>query len=124
MYNRDNSDELRTTMIAIYALYLAGLPTFGVTLLIGGVLAFFKREEMAGTVYYPHLPYLLRTLAGAVLGFLIIFVFARILTSFLGIFIYVSWAMMIILALWYLYRVGMGFYRLWTEQPVSETSWL
>ena len=116
--------ELRTTTMIIYALYAAAPLLFGVPLLVGGVLAFVKREEMSGSPYFDHLEYLFRTLIGTLIGAVVIFVFARILSSFVSLLMYVAWDVMLLVALWYVYRVAMGFYRLWTDRPVSPSSWL
>lgn len=116
--------ELRTVMLTIYGLYAAALPTFGVTLLVGAVLAFVKREELGGSPYADHLEYLLRTLIGAVVGVVIVFVFSRILSSYLSLFMYVAWGVFAVLVLWYAYRVGIGAYRLWRHQSVSPSGWM
>ena len=84
--------ELRTTTMIIYALYAAAPLLFGVPLLVGGVLAFVKREEMSGSPYFDHLEYLFRTLIGTLIGAVVIFVFARILSSFVSLLMYVAWA--------------------------------
>lgn len=127
MYNREEDmDELRTTTITIYALYAGALITFGITLLVGGVLAFVKREDASGTPYYEHMEYLFRTLIGAVAGVVAGFVVSWLLNAvaFLQPFAFLAWGVLLIAGIWYAYRVGKGFYRLWYGQPVSPVSWL
>lgn len=127
MYNREEElDELRTTTILIYALYAGALITFGVTLLVGGVLAFFKREMAGGTPYYEHMEYLFRTFMGAVAGVVAGFVvsWALNVATFLQPFAFMAWGVLLIAGVWYAYRVVMGFYRLWHGQPVSPVGWL
>lgn len=127
MYNRDEDmDELRITTLIIYGLYAAAFLTFGVTLLVGGVLAFVKREEASGTPYDVHMEYLFRTLIGAVAGVVVAFVVSWLLNaiSFLHPFTFLAWGVLLLVGVWYGYRVATGLYRLWRGQPVSPHGWL
>lgn len=127
MYNREEDmDELRTTTIIIYALYAGALVTFGITLLVGGVLAFVKRADVTGAPYDGHMEYLFRTAVGAVAGVVMAFMVSWILNAvaFFQSFAFLAWGVLLAAGIWYVYRVGVGFYRLWRNQPVSPTSWL
>lgn len=117
-------EELRTTLFIIYGLYAAALLSFGITLLVGGVLVFVKREELMSSPYGEHAEYLLRTLIGAVAGGVVSFVVSWILSSLLSFLAFVGWIVGLAFLLWYVYRVGMGAYSLWQDRPVSPTSWL
>ena len=56
--------------IAVWGLYLAGLVS-GITALIGLILAYVKRGELAGTPYESHMTYAIRTFWIALLGVIV-----------------------------------------------------
>lgn len=46
--------DLRTLAIIVYGLYLASILTVGGAGLIGVILAYIKRDEAAGTIWFSH----------------------------------------------------------------------
>ena len=117
-------EELRNITFIIYGLYGAAVLTFGITLLVGGVLAVVKRDEMRNSPYGEHMDYLLRTLIGAVAGFVLTLIISAVLSKLLYAFAFLAWGVALVVGAWFVMRVGLGCYYLWQEKPVSPHSWL
>jgi len=93
--------NLRLTHI-IYGLYAASL-VFGVTALVGTVMNYVKREDVAGTVLESHFRWQIRTfwfaLLWAVVG----------VATFLAV---VGWFVLIADLVWFIYRIAKGWLAL------------
>ncbi|WP_040977035.1 DUF4870 family protein [Necropsobacter massiliensis] len=82
--------------------------------IVGVILAYVKRNEVWGSVYYAHLTYLIRTfwgfVAGVVLG---------------SILLIIAVGKLILLAvwIWFLFRIIYGFIKLLDRQTVTTTGW-
>ena len=106
------SDELaglKTITQVVYAMQALSF-AFGVTALIGLVINYVKREDVAGTLYQSHFDWQIRTfwwgLLWSVLGFILIFAFG------LGLVVlFVAWV-------WAIYRVVKGWLKLTEGKPV------
>ena len=109
------SDELaglKTITQVVYAMQALSF-AFGVTALIGLVINYVKREDVAGTLYQSHFDWQIRTfwwgLLWSVLGFILIFAFG------LGLVVlFVAWV-------WAIYRVVKGWLNL-TEGKAVQPS--
>ncbi|KPN71393.1 membrane protein [Neisseria sp. 83E34] len=105
---------MRNYALAVYILYAASI-LVGITAIVGVIIAYIKRDEMAGTIYYDHMQYLIKTfwiaLAGSIIGWI---------TSFIGIGLIV----LFIVGLWFIYRVVVGFIKFNDNKPVSAEGWL
>ena len=109
------SDELAGLKIitqVVYAMQALSF-AFGVTALIGLVINYVKREDVAGTLYQSHFDWQIRTfwwgLLWSVLGFILIFAFG------LGLVVlFVAWV-------WAIYRVVKGWLKL-TEGKAVQPS--
>ena len=109
------SDELaglKTITQVVYAMQALSF-AFGVTALIGLVINYVKREDVAGTLYQSHFDWQIRTfwwgLLWSVLGFILIFAFG------LGLVVlFVAWV-------WAIYRVVKGWLKL-TEGKAVQPS--
>ena len=106
------SDELASLKIITQVVYgLQALSfAFGVTALIGLVINYIKRDDVAGTLYQSHFDWQIRTfwwgLLWGVLGFILIFAFG------LGLIVlFVAWV-------WAIYRVVKGWLKLTEGKPV------
>ena len=109
------SDELaglKTITQVVYAMQALSF-AFGVTALIGLVINYVKREDVAGTLYQSHFDWQIHTfwwgLLWSALGFILIFAFG------LGLVVlFVAWV-------WAIYRVVKGWLKL-TEGKAVQPS--
>jgi uncharacterized membrane protein len=103
----DSGAAARSWTLLVYALYLAALFT-ALPLLLGGIVALWKRRLATGTVYASHLANQVTVLwVGLHLG-----VLGWILTVVL-----VGWAILGLLWLWILWRSGRGLLRALDGRP-------
>ncbi|QEY26305.1 DUF4870 family protein [Neisseria zalophi] len=112
--NQPATDKLRTQAIIVYALYAASMLA-GVTVIAGVIMAYIKRDEMQGTLYYDHMQYLIKTFWWSLIGFIV---------GSITLFIVVGSIILIISAIWFIYRVVAGFIKLYDNKPVSADGWL
>lgn len=107
-------DEIRPPQI-IYALYLAGLVTANITLLIGVVIAYVYRKEAAPWLQ-AHYRYMIRTFWIGTLYSIIAFMLSIILVGLL------LWPL---LAVWLGVRCVLGWLNVRKgEPPTRPNSWL
>lgn len=108
------TNEQKNLMYITYGLYAAGI-LIGLTAIVGVILAYLKRDEMKGTVYYDHMQFLIRTfwvsLIGTVLGVVLSIVV-------IGVFVLIA------VGVWYIFRVVVGIVKLLDNKPVTPTGWL
>lgn len=112
--NRPATDKLRTQAIIVYALYAASV-ILGVTVIAGVIMAYMKRDEMQGTLYYDHMQYLIKTFWWSLIGFII---------GYITLFILIGGVILFISGIWFIYRVVAGFIKLYDNKPVSPDGWL
>lgn len=109
------SDELaglKTITQVVYAMQALSF-AFGLTALIGLVINYVKREDVAGTLYQSHFDWQIRTfwwgLLWSVIGFVLMFAFG------LGLVVlFVAWV-------WAIYRVVKGWLKLTEGKPVQPS---
>ena len=102
-------DSLRNVTLVVYVLQALSF-FFGVTAIVGVMINYIKRDEVADTVYASHFDWQIRTfwwgLAWCVLGFVRLFAFG------IGIIVWViAW-------FWMIYRVVKGWLKLNDGKPV------
>jgi uncharacterized membrane protein len=103
-------ETARNYAVIVHACYAAAL-LVGVTSIVGVVIAYIKRPDVAGTIYESHLHYAIRTfwiglamgLAGFVLTFVIIGIFVLIFTG-----------------VWYIIRVVRAFLAWADQKPIDN----
>ena len=94
----------------IYALFTLGI--FGLVPAIGGVImAYAKRNELRGTIYFDHLQFLLKT-------FWITLIFS-IIGYFTLIFL-IGFPILLLTFGWYTFRVVSGFLRLRENRAITS----
>lgn len=99
---------------AIYALFALGI--FGLVPTIGGVImAYAKRNELRGTIYFDHIQFLLKT-------FWITLIFS-IIGYFTLIFL-IGFLILPVTCGWYIFRVVAGFLRLRENRAITPDGWL
>jgi len=117
MITTDRKTEPRTWAIVVWGLYLGWYFTFGITMLVGLIIAYLKRDELGGTPFASHMTSAIRTfwifvIVGTI-GFVLVFVFGLGLVV-LG-----------LLGVWHLFRIIRGIVRAIDRQPIADpTGWL
>ena len=116
MITSDRQTEPRTWAIVVWGLYIGWYFTFGITMLVGLIIAYVKREELAGTPYASHMTSAIRTfwilLIVSIIGFALTFVGIGIVI--LG-----------LVGIWHLFRVIRGIVRAIDRQPIADPNgWL
>lgn len=104
--------SLKTITTVVYALQALSF-AFGVTALVGLIINYVKRDDVAGTLYESHFNWQIRTfwwgLLWGVLGSILIFAFG------LGLVVlFVAW-------IWAIYRVVKGWLKLNDGKPVMPS---
>jgi uncharacterized membrane protein len=106
---KEQLESLKQITMVIYALQALGFLTGGVTAIVAVVIAYVKREDVAGTLYQNHFDWQIRTfwwgLLWGVVGMLLVFVV-------------VGFAILFAAWVWTVYRVVKGWLKLTENQPV------
>ncbi|HEX7685731.1 MAG TPA: hypothetical protein VF446_19705 [Trinickia sp.] len=106
--------NLRTLTHILYGLYALHLFTGGVSILVGVIIAYLKRDDAAGTPYEQHLQWLIRTfwlgLAGYVIGGMLVFLLIGI-------------PVLTAVFIWMLYRIVKGWLYLYDDKPLEPQAW-
>lgn len=104
----DASVKPRTWALIVWGLYLASYVTFFLTYLVGLVIAYMKRGDLAGTPFESHMRSAINTfwisLGVAVVG---------VITALA----LIGYVILFLLALWHLYRVIRGLVRAADGKP-------
>ncbi|HHX2503603.1 TPA: DnaJ domain-containing protein [Neisseria subflava] len=112
MVNTSNS-EVKNYVFIAYVTYAVGLLIL-FTPVVGVIMAYVKRDEAQGSIYASHVDYLIKTfwvsLAGTVLG-----TFTTL--------ILIGWLILLVTAIWFIYRVVIGLIKLNEDKPVSTQGW-
>ena len=114
-----STPEQRNYMYVIYGLYALGVLSFAMPTIIGTIVAYVKRDDMRGTIYFDHIQFLLRTFWGSLIGFAVGFL---LIITLIGAIIGVP--LVVLVCFWYLFRVVVGVVRLIDNQPVTPDGWL
>ena len=100
--------ELKTLTTVVYALQAAGF-FLGITWIVGVVINYVKREDVAGTWLEPHFRWQIRTFWWGLLWGVI-----GVITTF----IVVGFAVLFADTVWIIYRIVKGWLRLSENRPV------
>jgi uncharacterized membrane protein len=102
---------LKQVTMVVYALQALSF-AFGVTALVGLIINYIKRDDVAGTVYQSHFDWQIRTfwwgLLWAVIGVVLAIVF-------------VGFAILFVAWVWAIYRVAKGWLKLTEGKPVQPS---
>jgi uncharacterized membrane protein len=101
--------ELKTLVMVVYALQAAGF-FVGITWIVGVVINYVKKEDVAGTWLESHFRWQIRTFWFGLLWGLI-----GVITSF----ILIGFAVLFADAVWIIYRIVKGWLNLNENRPVS-----
>lgn len=108
MEDADKLSSLKTVTTVVYALQAAGF-IVGISWIVGVVINYVKREDVAGTWLESHFRWQIRTfwfgLLWGVLGWLLVIVF-------------VGFAVLFADAIWVIYRIVKGWLNLSENRPM------
>ena len=110
--NTSNSEVKNYVFIAYVAYALGLLILF--TPVIGVILAFIKRDEAQGSIYASHIDWLIKTFWVSLIGLLL---------GRLTILILIGWLILLVTAIWFIYRVVVGLIKLNEDKPISTKGW-
>jgi len=115
MPTTDNGAEARTWALIVWGLYIAAFFT-GITAIIGVIIAYVKRGELAGTPYESHMTSAIRTFWIS----LIVGVVGTILLV-----VGIGFIILAALAVWHIFRVIRGMVRAIDGRPIDDPAgWL
>ena len=110
--NTPNSDVKNYVFIA-YVTYAVGLLIL-FTPVVGVIMAYVKRDEAQGSIYASHIDYLIKTFWVSLVG--------TVLGTF-TLLILIGWLILLVTAIWFIYRVVIGLIKLNEDKPVSTQGW-
>ena len=110
--NTSNS-EVKNYVFIAYVTYALGLLIL-FTPVIGVILAFIKRDEAQGSIYASHIDWLIKTFWVSLIGLLL---------GRLTILILIGWLILLVTAIWFIYRVVVGLIKLNEDKPISTKGW-
>ena len=110
--NTSNS-EVKNYVFIAYVTYALGLLIL-FTPVIGVILAFIKRDEAQGSIYASHIDWLIKTFWVSLVG--------TVLGTFTTL-ILIGWLILLVTAIWFIYRVVIGLIKLNEDKPVSTQGW-
>lgn len=116
MQTTNNGTDGRTWAMIVWGLYIASYFTAFLTLLVGVVIAYVKRGELAGTPFESHMTSAIRTFWISLIGGILGAITTVVLIGFL---------ILVVLAVWQIFRVIRGMIRAIDSQPIENpTGWL
>lgn len=110
--NTPNADVKNYVFIA-YVTYAVGLLIL-FTPVVGVIMAYVKRDEAQGSIYASHIDYLIKTFWVSLVG--------TVLGTFTTL-ILIGWLILLVTAIWFIYRVVIGLIKLNEDKPVSTQGW-
>lgn len=107
------SSDVKNYVFIAYVTYAVGLLIL-FTPIVGVIMAYVKRDEAQGTIYASHIDYLIKTFWVSLVG--------TVLGTF-TILILIGWLILLVTAIWFIYRVVIGLIKLNEDKPVSTQGW-
>ena len=99
MQKTESGTDPKTWAMIVWGLYIASYFTAFITAIVGVVIAYVKRDEVAGTPFESHMTSAIRTFWISLIGYLISGVLMIVLIGF---------ALAIVVFLWQLFRTIRG----------------
>jgi uncharacterized membrane protein len=107
--------DAKTWALIVWGLNIAAFFT-GITALIAVIIAYVKRDELAGTAYESHMTSAIRTFWISLIGYIV---------SFLLMFLLIGLVTITLVGIWQLFRVIRGMIKALDEQPIDNPEgWL
>ena len=108
--------EPRSWAITVWLLYLISFVTVGLTALVGLIIAYVKRPELASTPFGSHMTYAIRTFWISLVGGLLGAILSVVLIGYLVI---------VVVGLWSLFRCVKGLIKALDGRAIDKpTGWL
>ena len=107
------SSDVKNYVFIAYVTYAVGLLIL-FTPVVGVIMAYVKRDEAQGSIYASHIDYLIKTFWVSLVG--------TVLGTFTTL-ILIGWLILLITAIWFIYRVVIGLIKLNEDKPVSTQGW-
>lgn len=116
MQTTESSTDPKTWAMIVWGLYIAAYFTAFITAVIGLIIAYVKRDELAGTPFESHMTSAIRTFWIS----LIVGVIGLVLT-----FVLIGVVVLAALFVWHIYRIIRGMVRAIDGRPIDDpTGWL
>ena len=107
------SSDVKIYVFIAYVTYAVGLLIL-FTPVVGVIMAYVKRDEAQGSIYASHIDYLIKTFWVSLVG--------TVLGTFTTL-ILIGWLILLVTAIWFIYRVVVGLIKLNEDKPVSNQGW-
>ena len=107
------SSAVKNYVFIAYVTYAVGLLIL-FTPVVGVIMAYVKRDEAQGSIYASHIDYLIKTFWVSLVG--------TVLGTFTTL-ILIGWLILLVTAIWFIYRVVIGLIKLNEDKPVSTQGW-
>lgn len=107
------SSDVKNYVFIAYVTYAVGLLIL-FTSVVGVIMAYVKRDEAQGSIYASHIDYLIKTFWVSLVG--------TVLGTFTTL-ILIGWLILLVTAIWFIYRVVIGLIKLNEDKPVSTQGW-
>ncbi len=107
------SSDVKNYVFIAYVTYAVGLLIL-FTPIVGVIMAYVKRDEAQGSIYASHIDYLIKTFWVSLVG--------TVLGTFTTL-ILIGWLILLVTAIWFIYRVVIGLIKLNEDKPVSNQGW-
>ena len=107
------SSDVKNYVFIAYVTYAVGLLIL-FTPVVGVIMAYVKRDEAQGSIYASHIDYLIKTFWVSLVG--------TVLGTFTTL-ILIGWLILLVTAIWFIYRVVIGLIKLNEDKPVSNQGW-
>ena len=107
------SSDVKNYVFIAYVTYAVGLLIL-FTPVVGVIMAYVKRDEAQGSIYASHIDYLIKTFWVSLVG--------TVLGTFTTL-ILIGWLILLVTAIWFIYRVVVGLIKLNEDKPVSNQGW-
>ena len=107
------SSDVKNYVFIAYVTYAVGLLIL-FTPVVGVIMAYVKRGEAQGSIYASHIDYLIKTFWVSLVG--------TVLGTFTTL-ILIGWLILLVTAIWFIYRVVIGLIKLNEDKPVSTQGW-
>jgi uncharacterized membrane protein len=116
MQTTESSTDPKTWAMIVWGLYIASYFTAFITMIVGLIIAYVKRGELAGTPFESHMTSAIRTFWISLIGGII-----GVVLAVIGIGIII----LIALAVWQIFRVIRGMIRAVDGRPIEDPAgWL
>ena len=116
MQTTESSTDPRTWAMIVWGLYIASYFTAFITMIVGLIIAYVKRSELAGTPFESHMTSAIRTFWISLIGYIISAVLMLVLIGFVT---------MTIVGIWHLFRVIRGVVKALDNRPIDNPEgWL